>query len=134
MMKFLTPSKKVEILSRQFEEMGYDALPVYHEPTESPLGDTALAKDYPLVLTTGAKVSFYVHSQMRNIPSLAKHMPHNMLEIHPFLKVIPADDVTEDQIMAEANKFCAEGKERNEFSLPEHLARKKLITRYRLIC
>jgi anaerobic selenocysteine-containing dehydrogenase len=82
-MGFLTPSKKVEILSRQLQEMGCDALPVYREPIESPLGDPELAKTYPLVLTTGAKINWYVHSQMRNIPSLNKHMPHNVAEIHP---------------------------------------------------
>jgi anaerobic selenocysteine-containing dehydrogenase len=82
-MRFMTPSKKVEILSRQLQEMGCDALPVYREPTESPLGDPELAKTYPLVLTTGAKIDWYVHSQMHNIPSLSKHMPHNVAEIHP---------------------------------------------------
>jgi anaerobic selenocysteine-containing dehydrogenase len=82
-MGFMTPSKKVEILSERLGAMGYDALPVYHEPVESPLGDPELAKDFPLVLTTGAKLPWYVHSQMRNIPSLARHMPHNVAQIHP---------------------------------------------------
>ena len=83
MMKFMTPSKKVEIYSKRLEDMGYDALPVYREPSESPLGNPELAKDFPIVLTTGAKVLYYVHSQMRDIPSLSKRMPHNVLEIHP---------------------------------------------------
>jgi len=63
--------------------MGYDALPIYHEPSESPLGDPELAWTYPLVLTTGAKLGCYVHSQMRNIPSLNRHMPRNVAEINP---------------------------------------------------
>ncbi len=83
MMKFMTPSKKVEIYSKRLADLGYDALPVYHEPSESPIGNPALAKDFPIVLTTGAKVLYYVHSQMRDIPSLNKRMPHNLLEIHP---------------------------------------------------
>jgi len=82
-MGFLTPSKKVEILSPQHEESGCDVLPVYHEPAESPLGDPQLAEIYPLVLTTGAKLGCYVHSQMRNIPSLRRRVPHNVAEIHP---------------------------------------------------
>jgi anaerobic selenocysteine-containing dehydrogenase len=82
-MGFTTPSKKVEILSQCLQEMDCDALPVYHEPSESPLGDPALAKTYPFVLTTGAKLDCYVHSQMRNIPSLRRRMPHNVAEIHP---------------------------------------------------
>ena len=80
---FMTPSKKVEILSSRLEEMGYDALPVYHESSESPLGDPELARAFPLVLTTGAKTRCYVHSQLRNIPSLNHQMPHNVVEIHP---------------------------------------------------
>jgi anaerobic selenocysteine-containing dehydrogenase len=80
---FMTPSQKVEILSRRLQKMGYDALPVYHEPAESPLGDPELAQAFPLVLTTGAKLGCYVHSQMRNIPALKLRMPHNVAEIHP---------------------------------------------------
>lgn len=83
MLRFITPSKKVELFSERFQKMGYAALPVYHEPSESPLGDPDLAKVYPLVLTTGAKLGCYIHSQMRNIPSLNRHMPHNVVEIHP---------------------------------------------------
>jgi anaerobic selenocysteine-containing dehydrogenase len=82
-MGFMTPSKKVEILSQRLQEMGCDALPVYHEPSESPLGDSELAQAFPLVLTTGAKLGCYIHSQMRNIPSLNRRMPHNVVEIHP---------------------------------------------------
>lgn len=82
-MGFMTPSNKVEILSERLRKMGYDALPVYREPTESPLGDLGLSKVFPLVLTTGAKLGCYVHSQMRTIPSLNRRMPHNVAEIHP---------------------------------------------------
>jgi anaerobic selenocysteine-containing dehydrogenase len=82
-MGFMTPSKKVEICSHQLESMGYDGVPVYHEPAESPLGDAELAEGFPLVLTTGAKLDCYVHSQLRNIPSLRQRMPHNLVEIHP---------------------------------------------------
>jgi len=82
-MGFMTPSKKVEILSEWLQKVDYDALPVYREPSESPLGDPKLAKAFPLVLTTGAKLGGYVHSQMRNITSLHRRMPHNVAEIHP---------------------------------------------------
>ncbi len=34
---FLTPSKKMEIYSEQLEKLGYDPLPVYREPAESPV-------------------------------------------------------------------------------------------------
>jgi anaerobic selenocysteine-containing dehydrogenase len=80
---FMTPSKKVELRSRQLEELGHDGLPVYREPAESPPGDMQLAATYPLVLTTGAKLGCYVHAQMRNIPALRRRMPHNAAEVHP---------------------------------------------------
>jgi anaerobic selenocysteine-containing dehydrogenase len=82
-MGFMTPSKKVEILSQRLQGMGCDGLPVYHEPAESPIGDPLLAETYPLVLTTGAKQNCYVHSQMRNVPSLHRRLPENVAEIHP---------------------------------------------------
>jgi len=80
---FFTPSKKVEILSKRFQDLGFDVLPVYREPAESPLGNPDLAREFPLVLTKGGKRFCYVHSQMRNIPSLRRNMPHNVAEIHP---------------------------------------------------
>jgi anaerobic selenocysteine-containing dehydrogenase len=80
---FMTPSKKVEIFSELLQQKGCDALPVYHEPSEGPLGDPELAKTFPLVLTTGAKLEAYVHSQFRSVPSLNRHMPHNLAEVHP---------------------------------------------------
>jgi anaerobic selenocysteine-containing dehydrogenase len=79
---FTTPSKKVEIMSDYLKDMGLDALPVFHEPNESPLGNPGRARNYPLVLTTGAKLEWYVHSQMHNIPSLSRRMPHNVAEIN----------------------------------------------------
>ena len=44
---FPTPSGKVEIYSKTMEELGYDALPVYYEPTQSPVSTPELAKLYP---------------------------------------------------------------------------------------
>jgi anaerobic selenocysteine-containing dehydrogenase len=82
-MGFTTPSGKVELASRRLQEAGLDALPVYREPLESPLGDHRLGRQYPLVLTTGAKCGCYVHSQMRNVPGLNRQMPYNLAELHP---------------------------------------------------
>jgi len=82
-MGFMTPSKKVEIRCERLEEMGFDGLPVYREPSESSLSDAEEAEAFPLVLTTGAKPGCYVHSQMRNILRLSRRLPHNVAEIHP---------------------------------------------------
>ena len=69
---FQTASGKVEIASSVLAEHGIDPLPVYKEPPESPLSRPDLAATYPLVLTSGARVMAYTHSQFRNIPRLRK--------------------------------------------------------------
>ena len=80
---FFTPSKKVEIYSERLEELGYDPLPVYKEPAESPVSRPDIAKEYPLILTTGTKLEMYTHSMMRDIPELYEQFPENLLEINP---------------------------------------------------
>ncbi len=80
---FKTPSGKIEIASATLEEHGLDALPVYHEPPESPVSRPDLAEKYPLVMTSGARVMAYTHSQFRNIPQLRKLMPDPLVDINP---------------------------------------------------
>ena len=53
---FATPSGKAELYSNVLEELGYDPLPFYEEPPESPIRTPEVAKDYPLILTTGGKI------------------------------------------------------------------------------
>ena len=45
---FSTPSKKIEIYSETFEKAGFDPLPTYREPDQSPLGDPKMFQRYPL--------------------------------------------------------------------------------------
>jgi len=80
---FQTPSGKVEIKSSVLERYGYEPLPVYREPMESPVSTPELAEKYPLVLTTGARTINYTHSQHRNLEKLRKMVPEPLLEIHP---------------------------------------------------
>ena len=80
---FSTPSGKVEIWSSILEKYGYDPLPTYKEPIESPLSTPDLASRYPLVLTTGVRTISYTHSQHRNIAKLRSMVPDPLLEIHP---------------------------------------------------
>src|SRR5512136_1606594 len=49
---FPTPSQKIEICSDTLEKAGFDPLPTYREPDQSPLGNPEMAQKYPLVLTT----------------------------------------------------------------------------------
>lgn len=75
---FGTPSGKIEIYSDTLEKYGYDPLPTPRETSYS-----GLAKEYPLTLTTGARVLEYTHTQMRNIPELRARVPDPLAEIHP---------------------------------------------------
>jgi len=65
------------------EKLGYDPLPTYWEPAESPVSQPDLAKEYPLILIAGTKLEMYTHSEMRNIPGLRRLFPNNLLEVNP---------------------------------------------------
>jgi len=80
---FNTPSKKVEIYSEVLKQHGYEPLPSYHEPPESPFSRTDLIQKYPLLFIAGTKNLAYTHSKYRNLPSLRKLMPEPLLEINP---------------------------------------------------
>jgi len=81
--EFRTPSKKIEIYSPTLAEHGYDPLPAHIEPSQSPISRPDLVKEYPLILTTGARTLEYTHTQMRNVPRLRKSAPEPKAEIHP---------------------------------------------------
>lgn len=80
---FSTPSKKVELANSKIKRLGVDPLPSYREPVESPISTPQLAKDYPLIITTGGRLSMYRHSEGRNIPILRELMPHPLMSINP---------------------------------------------------
>ncbi|MBI2315863.1 MAG: molybdopterin-dependent oxidoreductase [Betaproteobacteria bacterium] len=80
---FPTPSGKLEIASSLLEKYGFDALPKYTEPSEGPLADPELARDYPLVLNTGARLQSAYRSQHLNIPGLLAMQPEPQVLIHP---------------------------------------------------
>lgn len=72
---FDTPTGKFEIASTILEEHGYDPLPVYTEPLESPRSQPELARTFPLVFNSGARVTTDFRSQFHGIPGLAKERP-----------------------------------------------------------
>ncbi|MEM1538296.1 MAG: molybdopterin-dependent oxidoreductase [Candidatus Nezhaarchaeales archaeon] len=80
---FKTPSGKVEIYSKTLEEYGYNPLPVHLEPRESPLSNPKLAEEYPLILTTGSRIIWFLHSQLRNVKRLRDKYPESLAEINP---------------------------------------------------
>ncbi|MFC2002932.1 molybdopterin dinucleotide binding domain-containing protein, partial [Chloroflexota bacterium] len=80
---FHTPSGKVELYSELMAQYGYDPLPTYHEPAESPISKPDLAKEYPLILVSGPRVRVYIHSQLRNVEAMRKHHPAPLAQLHP---------------------------------------------------
>jgi anaerobic selenocysteine-containing dehydrogenase len=80
---FRTPTGKVEIYSTYWQDLGYDPLPIYLEPPESPYSTPEIAREYPFVITTGGKVPWFFHSQHRQIERLRKHHPYPLMQIHP---------------------------------------------------
>ncbi len=81
--RFETPTGKIELYCTTLEQMGYDPLPYYAEPPESPLSAPEVAKDFPLVLTTGHRSKFFFHSEGRQIQRLRKAHKDPRIEIHP---------------------------------------------------
>jgi len=72
---FDTPSGKLEIASSILEEHGYDALPIYVEPGESPVSQPQLAKRFPLVFNSGSRSNVDLHTLHHTIPALSEEKP-----------------------------------------------------------
>jgi len=81
--EFPTPTGKVEFYSKRFEEFGYDPIPFYEEPPQSPYSTPELYEKYPLILISGSRVPYYYHGAGREIPWLREILPDPRLEIHP---------------------------------------------------
>jgi anaerobic selenocysteine-containing dehydrogenase len=80
---FQTPSGKFEISSELLKKYKYDPLPSYREPSEGPIASPEVAKAFPLVLTTGARIQSTFRSQHLNIPGLLKLQDKPNILIHP---------------------------------------------------
>ncbi|SPD75356.1 Anaerobic dehydrogenases [uncultured Desulfobacterium sp.] len=79
---FHTPSGKIEFHSKTLADAGYDPLPGFVEPDHGSKNDIS-AKQYPLLMSSGARIPVYYHSQFHNIPSLRSKAPEPSLEINP---------------------------------------------------
>jgi len=80
---FPTPSGKFEFRSQHLESLGYDGLPVFREPGESPYSTPELFKEYPIVMSSGYRQPFYFLGQYRNIPWLRSFMEFPTCQMHP---------------------------------------------------
>jgi anaerobic selenocysteine-containing dehydrogenase len=80
---FRTPTGKIELYSTRFEQLGYAPLPYYEEPPESPLSAPEVAREFPLVLTTGGRIPFFFNSEHRQLENVRKAYREPRAEIHP---------------------------------------------------
>ncbi|HMT94970.1 molybdopterin-dependent oxidoreductase [uncultured Thiothrix sp.] len=80
---FKTVTGKIEFDSVELKQQGYDGLPIYREPAESPVSTPELLRDYPLVLTSGGRQKYFTHSQQHNVAPLLKLDPYPRVQIHP---------------------------------------------------
>jgi anaerobic selenocysteine-containing dehydrogenase len=80
---FFTPSKMIEFVASGFAEQGLDPLPTFVEPAASPVSTPDLAKEYPLVCSTGLKLGIHTHTQFRTLPWIREIEPDPFGEIHP---------------------------------------------------
>jgi anaerobic selenocysteine-containing dehydrogenase len=80
---FATPTGRVELWATAFYQFGDDPLPYYLEPEFGPVNSPDLMKDYPFVLTTGARTFAFFHSEHRQIPYLRELHPNPIVEINP---------------------------------------------------
>jgi anaerobic selenocysteine-containing dehydrogenase len=80
---FATASRRLEIYPSAFQELGYDPIPSYREPAESPFSTPELAKKYPIILTTGGRWSPMFHSEHRVPGTGTREMfPWPIFQIH----------------------------------------------------
>ncbi len=78
---FRTVSRKVELFCKPLARLGYDPLPSFAEPPESPVSRPDVAEEYPLVLTTGARRREFFHSEGRQIRRLRQIRPDPLAEM-----------------------------------------------------
>jgi anaerobic selenocysteine-containing dehydrogenase len=81
---FATPSGKFELYSTILEKLGYDPLPFYEEPAESPIRTPEVFKEYPLILNTGGRFMPQHHSEFRHYGmGMREKYPDPWLDINP---------------------------------------------------
>lgn len=78
-----TPSGRVEFWCDSLAVFGYDPLPDFTWPYESPQNLPELAEEYPLTVVTGHRVYSFFHSAWTNIPSQRKLYPDPFCLVHP---------------------------------------------------
>jgi anaerobic selenocysteine-containing dehydrogenase len=79
---FTTPSGRCEFVSQRLAEMGFDALPTYIPPYESPERDPELVARYPLTLISSPAHTF-LNTTFANLTSLRRQAREPEVLLHP---------------------------------------------------
>ncbi len=77
------PQGKVAIYNTTFEENGFNPLPEWVEPPESPTGTPELLNKYPLIFSDSHTSEVYNAGWLRNVPYLREIQPDPLLHINP---------------------------------------------------
>jgi anaerobic selenocysteine-containing dehydrogenase len=77
------PQGKVAIYNTSFEEQGFNPLPEWVEPPESPTNTPELLEKYPLTFFDTHTSEMFNHGWLRNIPYLREKQPDPWIHIHP---------------------------------------------------
>ena len=80
---FNTPTGRVEFYCASMIPFGYDPLPDYTEPAESPVSTPSLAEEYPLIYNSGFRLYSFFHSAWTNVPQQRSLYPYPFAIVHP---------------------------------------------------
>ncbi|MDR1014787.1 MAG: molybdopterin-dependent oxidoreductase [Coriobacteriales bacterium] len=80
---FPTTTGRVELYSYAYANWGEDPLPYFDYPAYGPEHTPELMKEYPFILTTGARRQEFFHSEHKQVPSLRQLTPYPQLDINP---------------------------------------------------
>lgn len=80
---FATPTGKIELYSTALEKMGYDPLPYYREPLQTPVSNPQRAEKYPLTVFVGLRDKGNYLTNLRQIPGLRRMSPFPEIYINP---------------------------------------------------
>ena len=80
---FDTPTGKIELFCTRLKDAGYDPLPYFEEPPESPYSVPKVAEEFPYILITGARIPTFFQSEFRQLPKLRKGRREPECELHP---------------------------------------------------
>ena len=106
--------------------MGFDPLPSHGEPSESPYSTPDVAKEYPLVITTGGRTSVFRHAEFRNFPKMREIVSKLEMWINPKtaeeLGIADSDRVIVESPRGsmEAYAYLSEGIDPRVVQVPSH--------------